>query len=333
MNIRLAILISLVMVTSVAAYWLIFKSSNSEQITQSLWLEDLSSQSASVQQIEVVNASGTLFKARKEQGQWQATHLDTRLGFPVDTGALASLVNALSRAKVIETKTANPEYYHRLGVEEITKKDAQSTRILLQGTNTRWRVIVGNEAANGVGTYVRTAGDSQSLLVDQAFQLPAGPGDWLTRQVLPFTADDVVKVVVRYRDNQPVQFVRTQESIDSAWQLTDLQENEHLVYPTVIEQTVQELTSLNYDNAIAYVENQWEGEKLIGDVTFTLTDRSQVFAYLSQPNEAGSHKVWFSMPDNPSWVSDWVFLLSEFNSKSYMIGRGDVVSLKETENE
>ncbi|MCW8107340.1 DUF4340 domain-containing protein [Alteromonas ponticola] len=333
MNIRLIILISLVVVTSATAYWLIFHTDRSQSLQQSLWLEELGTQGMSVHQIEVANTSGTVFKAQKEDGKWVATHLDTRLGFPADKRELTSLVSALSQAKIIETKTSNPEYYHRLGVEEITKQDAQSTRVLLNGDNNSWRVIIGNAAANGLGTYVRTAGKPTSLLVDQLFNLPTGPSDWLSKQVLPFTPEDVVKVVVRYRDNQPVQFVRRQEPAEQAWQLADLKQNESLVYPGVIAQTIKDLTSLNYDNAIPYVENQWEVERLIGDITFTLTDHSQVFAYMTQPNEKGNHKVWFSMPDNPSWVSDWVFVLSEFNAKSYMIGRNDVVNVKTSDNQ
>ncbi|MCW8091537.1 DUF4340 domain-containing protein [Alteromonas sp. ASW11-130] len=330
MNIRLVILISLVVVTSATVYWLHFYSEQPDQTVQSLWLDNLGEQGGSVDEIEVVNSTGTVFKAHQKKEKWLATHLDPRLGFPVDKDALAALMMSLSQAKVVERKTANPEYYHRLGVEEITKQDAQSTRLLLKGGKHSWRVIIGNEASNGLGTYVRTAGNKTSLLVDQTFNLPSGPTDWLSKRILPFTKEDVVKVVVRYRDNQPVQFVKGPGPEEVTWQLTDLQDNEKLIYPGVISQTVADLTSLKYDSVIPYVENQWEEERLIGDITFTLADHSQVFAYMTQANDQGSHKVWFSMPDNPSWVSDWVFLLSEFTTKSYMTGRTDIVKPAES---
>ncbi len=330
MKVRLIILAILVIITSVAVYWLSFHSDENENLEHSLWLENLSLQGGRVQQIEIANSTGTIFKAQLQNGNWQATHLDTSLSFPIDKTELTALMNALSQAKVVEAKTSNPEYYHRLGVEEITQQDAQSTRLILKGGTDTWRLIIGNEAASGLGTYVRMAGNKTSVLVDQQFNLPSGPSDWLSQQILPFDENDVVKVVIRYRDNQPVQFVRNPDPSDPSWQLADLRENEQLSYPGVIRQTVSDLISLSYDSAIPYVENQWDEERLIGDITFTLADHSQVFAYLTQPNDKGSHKVWFSMPDNPSWVSDWVFLLSEFKTKSYMTGRSDIVTSAES---
>lgn len=333
MNTRLTILVILVFVTSVTVYWLNFHSDEIERLEHTLWLENLSLQGAAVQQIEIANSSGIIFKARQENGDWLATHLDTSLGFPVDKTELTALMKSLSQAKIVEAKTSNPKYYYRLGVEEITQQDAQSTRLILNGGANTWRLIIGNEAASGLGTYVRVAGNKTSVLVDQSFNLPTGPSDWLSKHILPFEENDVVKVVIRYRDNQPVQFVRSAESGNASWQLADLRENEQLIYPGVIAQTVSDLISLRYDSAIPYVENQWDNERLIGDITFTLTDHSQVFAYLTQPNDKGNHKVWFSLPDNPSWVSDWVFLLSEFKTKSYMTGRSDIVTSVEPVND
>lgn len=322
MSMRVLILGIMVAASSGVAYWLTTQEDKTQQQTQSVLLSGLQKQASAVNAIAIENASGVVFSAKQENGQWQATHLDTQLTFPVDLAPMSALVSAMSQAQILEQKTAKADYYDRLGVEGLAAPDAQSSMVTLSTGKQQWKLLVGLAASSGLGNYVRDPQKPTSYLIDQNITLPSGKTDWLSHDILPFNADAVASIRIDVNNKKAVWLVNSGER---GWELDGQSLNETLLYPTVVKQTVDSMMDLQFEDVKPYSQNQWDKHVLIGDVVFTLQDGSEVFAYLSEADEQGQHLIWFSTPDSPSWISDWVFTLSEYQSKAYLKSRSDLL--------
>ncbi len=156
-----------------------------------------------VDRVTVVTAgesvSATL--VRDEDG-WRVEQLE---GYPADLGVLRDVLAGLAQARVLEAKTANPVYYARLGVEDVAAEDAGGVRLdLSAGDGTEWSVIVGDEAANRGGHYLRLPGVAGSVLADFEADVPTDPAGWTDTKVIDLMAGEVAEVSLRHPDGETV---------------------------------------------------------------------------------------------------------------------------------
>jgi len=105
---------------------------------------------------------------------WKVSERDN---YPADDGKLRKLLIAIADAKTAEQKTADPQQYATLGVEDTKGSGATSLRIELVGTQKPVDLIVGKEAVGGRANYVRRAGEPQSWLIDTTIdtERPSSP--------------------------------------------------------------------------------------------------------------------------------------------------------------
>jgi hypothetical protein len=136
-----------------------------------LWISDSRrpQQEASLQQAAVpglserlaavdkvtISGAGNRVIATLERGeqQWRLVERD----YPADANALRSLLLNLAEARRVEAKTAKPELYGRLGVEDTGDADAKGVKLEIAGGGEPLAVILGQNVASGTGTYLRLA--------------------------------------------------------------------------------------------------------------------------------------------------------------------------------
>lgn len=331
MTTRLLVLTVLVVLSGSVAYWLGMERDDPSTAVQSQeWLKDFASSASAINRIAVSNAQGVVFRASQQNGEWMATHLDTMQSFPVNRQSLGELISALRAATVLEPKTSNPDNYARLGVEPLENSDAQSVLLELATGKQQWALIVGNTASSGMGQYVREQDSAVSYLLDTTLSLPLSSTGWLEEDVLPFSARDVAKVEIAFNRQPEMTFTRREAGdVAQPWEWEQKPRNGTLLFPGIIAQKVNQMAELQYTAVAPYVQRQWEQQVLIGDIVFTLNDGSKVFAYITQPNQEGQHKIWFSTPDRPHWVSDWVFTLSEYQASLFQVSRDQLLQPKD----
>lgn len=320
MSVRVLVLTALVALSGSAAYWLgTERDKESEQVQSQAWMKGFSAQASAINSVTISDSQSVIFRATQQNGEWMAHHLDTMQSFPVNRQALGELVSALRKATVLEPKTSDPDNYARLGLESLDVPDAQSVLLELSNGKQKWALIVGNPASSGLGQYVREQGKAVSFLIDTTLSLPRSPTDWLDNEVLPFSAQDVEKVVVAFNRQPEMTLIRSDGDVAEPWIWEEQPRDSRLTFPGVIAQTVSQMTPLQYESVAPYVQHQWEQQVLIGDIVFTLSDGSEVFAYMSKADEERLHKIWFSTPDSPHWVSDWVFTLNEYQASVFQV--------------
>ena len=146
---------------------------------------------------------GVITIVRNRDG-WSVSERD---GYPVDAGQVRQLLIRLSEARTLEEKTADPGFYDRLGVEDVTEETGSGVLVEIEGGADAALIVGKQEPRSGRGTYVRPR-DSAGSLLDMAGVKGISEG---TAQFSPVhanfivnrggaTADQVLRLMRRGRD-------------------------------------------------------------------------------------------------------------------------------------
>ena len=159
-----------------------------------------------VQSIELANAAGQFRIARQGEG-WGMADRD---GFPVQATPVRELLMQLAALKIREEKTAKPDQYPTLGVEELDLPKASGLRVSVSGKSEqnlaalivgKARKPSGNESA---GHYVRRVGEASALLVEGELGVKLKRNEWLDTAIANIPVDRVRQVSLQGSGEPPV---------------------------------------------------------------------------------------------------------------------------------
>ncbi|MBN8280999.1 MAG: DUF4340 domain-containing protein [Gammaproteobacteria bacterium] len=146
----------------------------------------------------VVTGPGNRVIATLERGAERWTVTDHQ-GYPADTARIRRTLLALADARLVEQKTANPDLYPRLGLQDIATADAGGIQLAITGGKAPVTVLIGNAQAGSTGfTYVRRTGEAESWLVSGQFDVGKAAGDWLDRALTDIPADRIASVTIEH---------------------------------------------------------------------------------------------------------------------------------------
>ncbi|MFQ3198553.1 MAG: hypothetical protein ACI8R9_001815 [Paraglaciecola sp.] len=312
MNKSLSILVFLAVLAVAASYW-VQLTEVVPQADKAPLLPALNTQANDITQIELSNASGVLFEAKRINDQWLATVQDDRgqvIGhYPVAKDKLGALVLALAEARQIEAKTAKKTNYHRLGVQDLTATDSLATLVSLRSDKLSWQVLVGNHAAVGNGSYVRLPQNKQAWLVDKNLELPLTNNAWLKQPVLPF--EDVAFSKIARVDQTPWLIQRANDK--AQFTLASMAPDSQLKYGGVLEAMAINLASLNFDELITPQTLQWNNFTDTVELDVTTFYGHSFTAQLAKDND----KVYmrFSSALTKDYWLQWIYVISIFSAE------------------
>lgn len=152
---------------------------------------------ADVDSITIRKAGNELVATlRRQDEQWM---LEER-SFPADSAALRTLMLNLVEARRVEQKTANPELYDRLGVEDVASADARGVQLLIDGGGDPIELVIGDNTTRGNGTYLRVGGEPASWQVDRNIAVDKSTANWLQRDLTDIDPNRVAQASVRKGD-------------------------------------------------------------------------------------------------------------------------------------
>jgi hypothetical protein len=200
----------LVVLTSFAllALWVFALKDESpdRSAADTLLLPEISEQINIVDRVEIVTAGNqvvaTLLKSEKG---WQ---LEQMGGYHADWPNLQTLLSALAQARVVETKTDKPEYYNRLGVEDITAADAGGVLVKLGIGDQIAGIVVGHQAQARQGQYVRLQRSAASALIDRRLDVSTESSDWVDATIVDINAAEVAEVEIIHPTGERVLVMR-----------------------------------------------------------------------------------------------------------------------------
>ncbi|MDF2179598.1 DUF4340 domain-containing protein [Aliiglaciecola sp. CAU 1673] len=269
-------------------------------------LPELAEQGNAIQSIRVQNAQQGDIQAKLQDGQWVLAST-----FPADAEKLAELVQALVDAQKLQQKTANAEYFHRLGLQDIEVTDSVASLLTIDAANQRWQVLVGNVPASGHGRYVRMAGDEQSWLIDKDLDIPVTELDWMRQPILDVSKDEVT--ALSRTDEPGWSMVRNEQSTE--FELAAMPTGRGLKYAAVLSGVVSNLVNLHFEQVQAWDASLWQSYTPVADFSLQTNSKGQINIQLAQAE--GRHFVHFnqeSEESEPAYWQRWIFQISDFSA-------------------
>ncbi len=194
----LKVLIVLCGLCALTVGYFVWKEASSKN-KYGLFLPNLLKNHAQISQIILENDKHTVTIARGTDS-WQIVEHGN---FPVLREKVEELIFALADLEIIEPKTTNPEYYKQLGVEDISKADADTTQITIldDQQNTLAKVLIGIHEGLTTGEEyqeficVRKVDDPQTWLVQGTLPFSLDFGDWVEQPLLGIIDTDQIKAL------------------------------------------------------------------------------------------------------------------------------------------
>ena len=114
--------------------------------------------------------------------------------YPAAIGKVRDFLLQLADARLVEEKTASPERYSALGVNDIADPRAAGVLVELTGAPTAAAVILGNYNPQSGGTFVRRVDDAQSWLAKGTLAPERNPAEWLDKDIVDIASSQIIEV-------------------------------------------------------------------------------------------------------------------------------------------
>lgn len=152
--------------------------------------------------VDIVAPGGAVaVTLRRDEARWRVREKD---GYEADFAQVVDLLSTLAEAELEEPRTDSPDWYGRLGVQDVAAPDATGRRVDFPGFDLA-SVIIGQTDPSGEGSYARRAGEARSWLLDTIVEVPVDPIAWLEPGIMDIPASDIAEVIVRHPDGETVQ--------------------------------------------------------------------------------------------------------------------------------
>jgi len=141
-----------------------------------------------VASISVAGPEDSFTIAKDKDGKWA---MPSKGGYPVPVEGVKQALVGLAELKPAEQKTANPEFFGKLDLQDRDAKDSKSLEIRLKdaGGKDIAAVLVGKRGATATAStpgtiYVRKPGENQTWLASGRFEPDPKAVRWLDRDVV-----------------------------------------------------------------------------------------------------------------------------------------------------
>lgn len=269
------LLMTALIVAVAIAFLLPSRTGKEEVASKPVFLEEIAAQVNEVDRLVFTAGEGTVSTLVRGQVQWRVAELE---GYPADWGKVKSLLLNLAQAEVVELKTSNPEYYTRLGVEDVNGDNAQG--VLMEISRGEWKsaIISGNEATSLDGQYLRAADQSQSLLIDRSLDVSADPLHWVDAEVINIGSSQVADLEIIHPDGNRIRIEKLSAD-DPDFSLEGLPDDREVLSGWSVNSLANAFSTLRMDAVVADAAVQ-EGDPVnIRLLTFSgLEVRAEIFA-------------------------------------------------------
>lgn len=295
--------LAIAVVVLLGVWFLLDSSDDSGSAINERFLPNLKTGINDVDQISV-RSNDEQFTVRRDGERWTIAERD---GYAADVGILREILIALADAKVLETKTSNPDNYPVLGVGDPSATGSTAIELRISGGEIDESVLIGNVAQTSY-RYARRSDTEQSVMIDQNPELPAAAGSWLASDILSIPADRVRSISIVHDDGEEIRI--TQSDIDAgSFEVLNIPEGRELSYPTVANGIGGALTDVTLNDVRAKTDAE-----AVTVATFDTADGASITATSFVID--GQNWVGFSSSDESisAQISGWLFSIPEYKA-------------------
>jgi hypothetical protein len=269
-------------------------------------LADLAGQLSQVSAVRLTGPGNTLIadirQPNDQAAGWMVANAD---GYPVDTAKLRALLTDLAAAKIVETTTALPENYGRIGVADMDSEDASGILLELDGVEPAVRLLIGN-TSSGNTTFVRRANEAQSWRVSGTLSPERTTSDWLNRNVVNLVANDVLSVVIEHADEETVAI----EKSGTGYMLVGQPADRPLTSPSVLNSIAGALANVRFDAVRSAAALAEAGATPVAEIVVAAVDGLTLNIMARQLNE----ELWLEF--SPDFDASLVTASAEAENES-----------------
>lgn len=210
------------------------------------WLANLKSNLNAIDTVTVSKPGPDILATlNKTDSGWVVAERDN---YPANLGRLRATLNDLADAAILERKTANPELFDRLGLDDLDADTASGVGVRLAGGEYSADVILGNTANEQ--RYVRSAGDPQSWLVDKEIDIPDEVSGWLDNEIVDVASDEVASVTIRHPGG-PTIVAAKDDATAANFEVADVPADGELLYDGIANASAGVLDNLTLNDVAA----------------------------------------------------------------------------------
>lgn len=239
-----------------------------------LFLPEISKQINDVSRVEIISAGNrTVATLVKTGTRWQFEQMG---GYQADWVKLQDLLAGLAQARVIEHKTDKPEYYTRLGVEDVGAGSAGSVLVRISIGDQTTGILIGHQATGSLGQYVRLQNSTASAQVDRRLDVSTEQLDWVDSQIIDISASEVAEVEIIHPRGERVFVTRISadqtdfdfvglpqgREIKTSWSVNSLGS----VFSMLNMETVQPDDSVDWSDAVIMRLLMFSGIEILADM-------------------------------------------------------------------
>ncbi len=270
----------------------------SDQDGGTIFLPGLMAKINQVAQIELTDKNG-LTHLVSQKDRWV---VQEKSGYDAEFSKIKTLLLGLAELKTIEPKTAKPENYGRLGVQDAGEPgevDSKQIRLLDKAGNVLYTLIIGKSKPSRTSAaqsafYVRQLGEAKSWLVSGRIEIAATQTDWLDTQIIDIAPSRIQSIEIQRPDHGVLKISKTAITNEN-FAVESLPVNARLKSNSAVNTVANMLQNLTFEDVLSRGTFQ-ANEADITRVVVETFDGLQLTAKLLDKEE--KHYLWFDLKNN-----------------------------------
>lgn len=165
----------------------------------------------SVARIEIIHPEKTL-NVRRQGSEWVLAEADD---YPAQSKTVNKALLNLAQLELYDPKTATPELFEKLWVDDPHRKGGQAKQVTLFDADGKviQQVVVGRtkfavEGSTGGGVYLRRPNENQSWLAKGDLDIAYEPRDWFDRAFMEVDSKRFKRISIRHPDGGEIRIVK-----------------------------------------------------------------------------------------------------------------------------
>lgn len=219
-----------------------------------------------------VSAAGRTFTIVREGESW---NVKEKHQYPAHVGKIREALIGLGELTILESKTRKPEFYEKLGVQDVDAEGASSTEVTLTDSagTTLAKLIVGNQrlAQGDSGqneVYVRKFGDPQTWLAVGNLSVATMADEWLDKNFLEVDPRRVRSLRISHPDATTLRLAKEKPDADD-FTLVNLPTGTEVESQFAVNNLVSTISSLSFDDVKPKSEITFDAQSVVTTVLET----------------------------------------------------------------
>lgn len=194
---RLIILAALAIVAALAAGVLLVDRDQQPQLSGGRMFPDLETRLNDITRLTVQLSKDQTLSLERSHENWVVVE---KANFPANLEQLRKVLVALARTEKVEQKTSNPEYYDRLGVQDMDNAGEQTRLLRINADDATLAEVIVGKSGDGGNSYLRPANQPVSWLGSEWIDLPQRVNAWLDAKLVEIDAARIAAIEIVHPD-------------------------------------------------------------------------------------------------------------------------------------